>query len=610
MSAIARTAVRYRLPTSDRSRVIAVPVTAILTLMAALPATAQIAPGAPGRPPTAQELDRAPPPAAVSGPRASVRSRGFTPGPCPEALANSALTAPLRSVAFTGSGGSALPPEIAGLLAGVGSGLDGRALPLAEICRIRDDASAALSRARYVAVVQVPEQSLADGVLQLRVTTARITELRVRGEPGKGQARLEELLARLKTLDPLNESEAERILLLANDIPGTQVSLELRPSPSGVPGEVIGEVQLQRTPGSLVMNVQNYGSDQIGRWSGVIRGDLFGLTGLADRTYLSVFSTSDVRELVVLQAGHDFALGNDGLRVGVNGTYAKTRPTLPNAAAGFDLNSESILASVFASYPLLRSTSANLKLGGGLDLIEQRTRAIGQLINLDQIRTAWLRIDGDAQPRRLSLLAPAWRVGGYLELRQGLPLLGATPVGGKGGSAIPTRFEGNARAFVGRAGMNGEGRVRFGADQAWAATLAVDLRGQWTPDPLLAFDEFAVGNLTIGRGYDPGATAGDRMVGGSAEFRLGKPQPLSPKDFAVEALGFYDHVELWNVDTNNFEKRRTLRSVGGGVRATWGSRVRFDLVYAKPLDKALAIDTAKPGGRLLLSLTVRALPWR
>ncbi|MEI6487191.1 MAG: ShlB/FhaC/HecB family hemolysin secretion/activation protein [Sphingomonadales bacterium] len=587
---------------------------ALLAGLAASPAAAQVTPGvAPGstaRPPTAQELDRAPPPAAVQAPRASVRSRGFTAGPCPEALANSSLTAPLSAVAFSGPGGAALPPAIAQLLAGIGKGLDGRPLPLAEICRIRDDASAALAAARYVAVVQVPEQTLADGVLKLRVTTAHITELRVRGEPGKGQARLSALLARLKTLDPLNETEAERILLLANDIPGTQVSLELRPAPSGVAGEVIGEIQLQRTPGSLVMNVQNYGSEQIGRWSGVLRGDIYGLTGRADRTYLSVFSTSDARELVVVQAGHDMAVGNDGLRAGISGTYAKTRPTLPNAAAGFNLTSESVLASLFASYPLIRTTASNLKLGGGLDLIDQRTRALGQLINLDQIRTGWLRIDGDTQPRRVSLLAPAWRLGSYLELRQGLPVLGATPRGGKGGSAIPTRFEGNARAFVARAGISGEGRVRFGGNQALAATLAFDLRGQWTNSPLLAYDEFAVGNLTLGRGYDPGATAGDRMIGGSTEFRLGKPVPLSAKDVAIEAIGFYDHVKLRNLDSNKFEENRTLRSVGGGVRATWGSHVRLDLVYARPLDKALAIDTVKPGGRVLLSLTVRALPWR
>lgn len=585
---------------------------ALLALPSALavPAAAQVSPGSTARPPTAAELDRAPPPTAMQAPRASVRSRGFVPGPCPEAIANSPLTAPLSKVEFKGPGGSELPAEVKAVLAGVGATLDGKPAPLAQICQLRDEATAALARARYVAAVQVPEQSLAGGVLELRVTTAHIVELRVRGAPGKSQARLEELLAKLKALDPLNEADAERILLLANDIPGTQVSLELRPAPNGQPGEVIGEVQLERTTGSLVANIQNYGSDQIGRWSGVLRGDLYGLTGMADRTYLSVFSTSDVRELVVLQGGHDFAVGNDGLRVGFNATYAKTRPTLPNAAAGFNLASESVLASLFANYPLIRTTSSNLRLGGGLDLINQRTKALGQLINLDQIRTGWLKLEGDAAPRRLSLLAPTWRIGGYVELRQGLSILGSTPRGGGGNAAIPTRFEGNSRAFVLRAGVNGEARLRFGPNSPYAATIAADVRGQWTKDPLLAFDEFAVGNLTIGRGYDPGATAGDRFIGGSAEFRLGKPVPLSAKDFAFEGVAFYDHVELRNLDSNNFERNRTLRSVGGGVRATWGSHMRLDLMYAKPLDKNLAIDTTKPPARVLLSLTVRALPWR
>ena len=589
------------------------PVRRLLGLLAATalaaPAAAQIAPGAQSRPPTAQELDRAPQ-APVQAPNVSVRSRGFTPGPCPDAIAGSTLTAPLTSVTFTGPGGAELPAEIKTLLAGVGAGLDGSARPLAEICRLRDAASAALAGARYVAAVQVPEQTLAGGVLQLTVTTARIAELRVRGNPGKAQSRLEGLLARLKALDPLNETDAERILLLANDIPGTSVSLELRPSPSGRPGEVIGEIALERSAGSLVFNVQSYGSEQICRWSGVVRGELYGLTGLADRTYLSVFSTSDVRELLVAQAGHDFAIGNDGLRLGAAFTYAKTRPTLPNASAGLNLESESVLASLQGSYPLIRSTAANLRVGGGIDFIDQRTRALGQLINLDKIRTLFARVDGDVQPRRLSVLAPAWRLGGFVELRQGINILNATRQGVIQGIAIPTRFEGNAQAFVVRAGLNGEGRLRFGANSAWAATLAADLRAQWTADPLLAYDEFAVGNLTLGRGYDPGATAGDRVYGGAFEFRIGKPVPLSTKDWSLEALAFYDHIQIQNLDTNNFERDRKLASAGGGIRATWGSKVRLDLIYAKPLDKALELDTAKPGGRLLLSLTVRALPWR
>lgn len=574
----------------------------------ATPAPPPVSPGSIARPPTAQELDRAPAAPQPAVPRATVQSR-LAPGPCPDAIAASPLTAPLKGVAFSGPGGAPLPPAVAEVLAGVGSDLNGQPRPLADVCRLRDEASAALARARFIAVVQVPEQELADGVLQLRVTTARITELRVRGAPGAAQARLQGLLSRLQELVPLNEADAERILLLANDIPGTQVALELRPSPSGAAGEVIGEIQIERRPGSLVANFQNYGSEQIGRMSAVVRGDLYGLTGLADRTYASLFSTTDGRELVVGQLGHDFALGNNGLRLAANATYAITRPTLPNATPGFNLKSESVLATIAASYPLRRTTSSNLRLAGGLDMIEQRTRALDTPINLDKLRTLWARVEGDAAQRRLSVLPPTWRVGGQIELRQGLAIFGATPVGGAPGLATPTRFEGNARALVVRGGLNGEVRQYLGKG-GWAVTLAADGRGQWTADPLLAFDEFAVGNLTIGRGYDPGATAGDRFVGGSVEVRAGKPSPVSASDIAIEAVGFYDHVQLWNLDSNNFENRRRLRSVGGGARIAWGSHARIDIVYARPLDKNLAIDRQKPGSRVLVSLTVRALPWR
>lgn len=577
--------------------------------VAMVPALAPALAQAVGGATTGQELNRLTEPQSPAAPSASVRSRGLTAGPCPDAIAKSDLTAPLRSVVFTGPGGSPLPERISALLAGIGSDLDGSAQPLVEICRLRDEATAALARARYYAAVQVPEQTLTDGVLQLRVTVGKIVQLRVRGEPGRNEARLQKLLERLNNLEFLNDSDAERVLLLANDIPGMQVNLELQPHPSGIPGQLIGEVQLVRAPGSLLFNAQNYGSTQIGRSSGLVRGELYGLTGLADRTFLSVFSTADARELVLLQGGHDFAVGTDGLRLASGITYARARPTLPNAAAGFDLSSESIVGTVSASYPIVRTTIANLRVGGGLDIIDQRTRGGNVLLNLDRIRTGWLRMDADASPKGQPV-APTWRIGGFAELRQGFNIFGSTPVGGKRGAALPTRVEGNSRAFVARGGLNGEIRARFGRDPVWTATLATDIRGQWASDPLMAFDEFAVGNLTLGRGYDPGATAGDRMIGANTEFRLGKPVPLGPRDYAVELIGFYDHVELWNLDTNRFEERRTLRSAGGGVRGTWGGRLRVDLLYAKPLDRNLAIDLRKPAGRVLLSVTVRAWPWR
>ena len=83
-----------------------------------------------------------------------------------------------------------------------------------------------------------------------------------------------------------NRYDAERYLLLASDIPGYAVRLTLRPAGSA-PGDVIGDVTVQHTPAYVDFNVQNGGSKELGRWGGVVRGELYGLTGLGDRTTLA-----------------------------------------------------------------------------------------------------------------------------------------------------------------------------------------------------------------------------------------------------------------------------------------------------------------------------------
>ena len=561
--------------------------------------------------PTSQEIrrqDETPPPKAST---VTVRSRGvLAPGPCPAAIANSPLSAPLTGIDFTGPEGAELDHGIVAALAGVGGHLDGTPRPIRAICDIRDAANAALQRARYVATIRVPEQTVA-GRLHLEVVTGKIVALRVRGDPGRSSQRIAALLARLQQIVPFNEVDGERVLLLAGDIPGISVTLELQPAPSGKLGELVGEIAVERTRGAVFVNAQNYGSTQIGRYSGLIRGELYGLTGLADRTFLGVFSTSDFKEQQVVQFGHDFEpFAASPLRVGGQFTYAWTKPTLANGGVGIDLESRSILGSLTASYPVVRRSNHNLRLDGGFDFIEQRTRSNGTPINTDKLREFYLQLDGDATARSVGGLAPLWRVAGGVEVRKDVDILSATKQGQTSGGAIPTRFEGDPQAFITRANALVEGRIRFGRQSPYAITASVDARGQYSNHPLLAFDEFAVGNLTIGRGYDPGATSGDHAYGAASELRIGKPQPLSRRDFAYELVGFFDVIHIDNLDSNRFEADRTLQSFGGGVRATWGSHGRIDVLYAKPLDKGLAIDTVKPPARVLVSLTIRALPWR
>ena len=88
----------------------------------------------------------------------------------------------------------------------------------------------------------------------------------------------------------------------------------------------------------------------------------------------------------------------------------------------------------------------------------------------------------------------------------------------------PTRLEGDPTATVLRGSAYGEFRP------VPRLTLALGLRGQWSNDPLLSFEEFSAGNYTVGRGYDPGTLLGDSGIGLQAELRFGsasRPRPTS-----------------------------------------------------------------------------------
>ena len=66
---------------------------------------------------------------------------------------------------------------------------------------------------------------------------------------------------------------------------------------------MIGDVTVQHLPAYADFIVQNGGSKDLGRWGGLLRGQLFGLTGLGDRTSLSLFSTADFKEQQTVQLG-------------------------------------------------------------------------------------------------------------------------------------------------------------------------------------------------------------------------------------------------------------------------------------------------------------------
>ena len=485
----------------------------------------------------------------------------------------------------------------------------GHDVPISTVCEIRDRAGTALHDAGYIAAVQVPEQRIEKGIVRFRVLMAHLTQVRVRGEASGAETVLAAYLNQLTKRPLFNRYEAERYLLLASDLPGYTVRLTLRPAGTA-PGEVIGDVTVQRQPAYVDLIVQNGGSHALGPWGGLLRAQLFGLTGLGDRTALSVFSTSDLKEQQTVQLAHEMRLGPEGLSLSGSFTYAWARPFVADA----HVLARTLLTTLELGFPFIRRQSQTLSGSAGMDLVNQNVRLDHAPFSRDRLRVAFMRLGLDISATkfgpRFSSAEPPWHFTGTFELRQGLHALGATRDCGPAavncigpGAIPPSRLEGRSDATVVRFTAYGEYRP------IPRLTFALGSRGQYAWKPLLSFEEFSAGNYTVGRGYDPGALLGDMGFGTQAEIRYGSRVPVSVRRPASEAYLFWDHALVDSRDGALIAgSKKHLDSAGGGARVNW-DRFVLDASLAIPLTRVGA-PARRPPVRFLVSLTTRLWPWK
>lgn len=448
---------------------------------------------------------------------------------------------------------------------------------------------------------------MADGRLRLDVVLARLTEVRVRGDAGNAEKLIASYLERLTQRPVFNRHEAERYLLLAGDLPGYSARLALRPA-GKAPGEVVGEVTVDRTPFMVDGNIINYGSKELGRFGGQLRAQFFGLTGMGDVTSLSLYMTAQPREQKTLQATHDFRIGGEGLTVLTSLGHTWARPDIPGPDT---VRAKTLVGALALAYPFVRRQDSNVRGTAGLDFVNQTVRQSGNAVNRDRLRILFARLNWDAisldfSRPGYSIATPRWRAGLSLEGRHGLDIFGTTNKCGAscvGAGGIPLSVNGaDPTAGLVRAMIYGEYRPipKF--------TIAANLRGQYSGSSLASYEQFAAGNYTVGRGYDPGFILGDRGIGAQVELRYGSIYLTSATKMAAEPFVFFDIASVSNENGSFLPSgQRSISSLGGGLRGTWRN-FGFDLAVAVPLRKSGFADR-KPDPRLLFSISRRLLPW-
>ncbi len=527
------------------------------------------------------------PAARVSRPPPRRNAGAFAPeppGPCP--LESSTVEVTLNSVTFRGAtavGDDQFRSAYAEYI--------GKPQRVSVICAIRDRASQIVFNNGILARIEIPEQRISGGALILDVIEAQVVNVRVRGDVGPAQAVVERYAEKLRGMKPFDMAKAQRYLLLASDVPGLQVRAAVRPSTSPERGAVDIDLTVTKDGPDVFANIQNTGSKQVGRWGGLIRGEVAANTSFGESAALTAFHTLDSNEQWLVQLAGTARIGAEGAISRGSIVYGESRPG--DSLKPLDILSKSIVANLEGAYPVIRSRARNLNVAGGLDLVAQKTSIAGARFSKDDLRVFYARADGDY---RTEVLERPVLLNGALTLRKGLSVLG----GSEAGDQNLSRGTAKPEAWV----LKGQG----GLDIALSNSLTgmVRAQAQYSRSGLLPYEQIALGGLTVGRGYDPAALLGDKGYSGAFELRYG-PLQLHPKVVAAP-YAFFDagRVSNNNAAGSGLISSRTLKSVGAGVVFRVFNRANLEVTYAHPIDSTRT-GGRRPSDRVLIQLTASLL---
>ncbi|HSJ78209.1 MAG TPA: ShlB/FhaC/HecB family hemolysin secretion/activation protein, partial [Erythrobacter sp.] len=409
------------------------------------------------------------------------------------------------------------------------------------------------------ATAWIPEQALVGGMLRVRVDEGTIDDVRVEGSDDPA---IRAQLARLIDMRPVTLAALQREVLLADDLPGVWIR-STRFENDGNRRVLVVDARRQDFGGSVL--VATDGTKPVGPVRARIDLDANGLISPRDRVDLSyTMSPLDPGELAFFSARYSVIVNDLGTQIGLFGTYSQTEPGAYLAVR--ELKGEAWQGGIRLRHPLMRTQSRSLWLEASGEVQDLQQDRFGSLARQDRIALA-----------RLGFYGYAPLAGGTLQGRatisRGLDILDATRLG----DPLASRTDASSQ-FTTLSWWLGWRR-----GLAKRVSLSLAANGQFSSDPLLIGESFALGGNAFLRGYDFAQRVGDQGIAGVGELRYDWP----------DALGVVRHVQLYAFadggTVSNLEGGLgggTLASSGGGFRADLTRNLDLDFEIAVPLTEA------------------------
>jgi len=434
----------------------------------------------------------------------------------------------------------------------------------------------------FVARAYLPAQDVRDGEVTIAVAEGSYGQVEPRNQSRLSSSVAQGLMGEVAPGQLVNSAPLESSLLLLSDLPGVAVKSTL------APGVAVGTSDLfvDIVPGAAVsgsVDADNQGNRYTGRERVGAIINLNNPAGLGDVASLRLLTAGD--GLKYARASYQVQAGRGKLGL----AYAHLDYRLGKEFSSLQAHGTAKVASVFGSYPLLRSRNANRyaqwsfedkRFDDRVDSTGARAEKKSRLLNLN--------LNGDQRD-----------------------LFGSESLSTYQLSAAVGRFDPRSAALraADAASSRAEGSFTklgfsLGHLQAVARNtyLSVALGGQFASKNLDASEKMALGGASAVRAYPEGETQADEAYVLTVEARYNLGQLAAYVPGQLQLVGFVDTgtARISKKPWTTADNHRTLSGGGFGVNWVVGSDFVVKAFYAHTIGSARATSAPPASSRFWL----------
>lgn len=433
----------------------------------------------------------------------------------------------------------------------------------------------------FLAQAYLPAQAVGSGVVTIAVMEGHYGQVKINNQTSLSDRTVSGQLEGLNPGDPVASVPLENRLLLLSDLPGVQVRSTLVPGASVGASDLVVDVTPGR-PFTGSIDFDNGGNRYTGDYRLGATLNANNPLGLGDVASLRVLTSGP--GLNYARAAYQLPVGK--ARVGV--AYSHLAYELGREFDSLGASGTANIASVFGSYPLMRTRHSNLTAALALD---------AKTFD-DDVATPASHARKKAQVLMASLYGDHRGGGG----------VSAYSVTWSAGN-IDLQDPAVRAADAATARSNGHfNKLGFGASRLQSVgdrlSLYASINGQAASRNLDVSEKMELGGMSAVRAYPEGEAYGDQgaVLTLEARWRLMQPSPQQPGalDFIVfaDAGTVTTHHSPWGVGDN----RRSLSGAGVGLNWTVANDLVVKTYYARKLGNESATSAPDKSGRWWLQL--------